>query len=205
MNASSNTYTCEEILKGIKEQNKEVLLYIYQAYYPIVESIIINQFNGNREQAKDLFQEALCTIYTTLVNTLNFKLQYKFITFLATICKRRMIDEIRKKKKLKYELKLDDYEDDNYISALIEKEERIKLYEKHFNKLGEKCKTILQMFIHGYSIKQVLAKLNMSSEQFVKKRKLQCKISLFRSIYKDPILKELINGKPWTIREIPRW
>lgn len=200
------SFSNEEIIDGIKCRNEAVLNYIYYNFYPEIEYIILNQYNGTIAHAKDVFQDAMLTIYTASCAEPPLKIQYSFITYLATICKRRMRDELQCTKK---EIQVNNYEEvedsDPTINERIIEEERVRLFEKHFNLLGEKCAELLTLFFEGYSIKEITERLNMSSIQFTKNRRLQCKNILFKSIYHDPTLKELINGKPWTIREIPRW
>lgn len=198
--------TNEEIIDGIRTKDSSVCSYIYKNYYPVIEKIILSQYQGTVAQAKDIFQDALMTVFTAAAGDIPLKIDYSFITFFSTICKRRMIDEIRKSKKLIRENKFDAVEnDDPMICDIIIEEDKVRLFEKHFTQLGQKCKELLTLFLEGLSIREITCKLNMSSDQFTKKRRLQCKISLFKKIYEDPSLKELINGKPWTIREIPRW
>ncbi|PKP22533.1 MAG: hypothetical protein CVU05_03515 [Bacteroidetes bacterium HGW-Bacteroidetes-21] len=198
--------TNDVIIEGIRTKNSSIISYIYKNYYPIIENIILTQYHGSVAQAKDIFQDALLTVYTATTGEVPLKINYTFITFLSTICKRRMIDEIRKSKKETREIEFDCIlNDEPNICDLIIEEDKVRLFEKHFTKLGEKCREILSMFLEGLSIKEITCKLNMSSDQFTKKRRLQCKISLFKRIFEDPTLKELINGKPWSIREIPRW
>jgi len=199
-------YSNEEIIDGIRCRNEEVINYIYCNYYPEIEHIIINQYNGTIAHAKDVFQDALLTIYTASCADPPLKIQYSFFTYLATICKRRMRDELQCTKK---EISVYNYEEledpDPTINERIYEEERVRLFEKHFNLIGKKCEELLTLFFEEFSIKEITEMLKMSSVQFTKNRRLQCKNMLFKSIYNDPTFKELINGKPWTIREIPRW
>ena len=91
------------------------------------------------------------------------------------------------------------------IIEFINKAKRIKLYQKHFSEIGEKCQKLLNLALDGYSIREITTILNFSSENYTKKRKTLCKESLFKKIYYDSQLKELLYGKLWDIRKIPRW
>jgi|GEM_PF-644166 len=199
-------YTCAEIEDGIRNSNREVLLYIYKKYFPIIRNIIIKEYGGTHEHARDVFQDAMVTVYTGLISNPPLKISSNFLNFLCMVCKRRMIDELRKKSKESREVEVCGISDEGInINEYMEKEEKMRLFEKHFHKLGEKCRQLLSLFLNGLSTKEITNKLKMSSEQFTKKRRLQCKISLFKSIFTDSTLRELIDGKPWTIREIPKW
>lgn len=203
---ASVIYSSDGILEGIRNHNKEVLQFIYNNCYPLIKNIIIKHFYGSEDQAKDVFQDALLTIYTGVTTDPPLKIQHNFIAFLTTVCKRRMIDEMRKNKNEIHDLEIDWMEDsDDTINDLIVREEKARLFEKHFYRIGERCRKLLSLFFEGHSIKEITCMLKMSSERFTKLRRFQCKVLLFKSIYKDSKLKELIDGKPWTIREIPRW
>lgn len=197
--------TNDKIIEGLKSNSSEVLNFIYQNYYPVIEEIILYKYYGNKDDAKDIFQDGLLTAYSALMADPPLILQYKFITFLIAVCKRRMIDKIRTTKK---KLIIDEHieiESDTNIIDYITNEDRKRLIEKHFSQLGEKCKALLRLFLEGHSITEVTLELDMSSEKFTKNKRLRCKKELFKKIYNDPLLKELSDGKPWTIREIPRW
>lgn len=200
-------YSNEQIIDGIVSNNTSIMDFIYQEYFPVVENIIRNKFYGSKEDAKDIFQDALIVLYRGACSSPPLKIKYSFFTFFATICKRKMIDQIRKNEKFVHYENEDDLptESEKEILELIHKAEKIKLYKKYFFELGEKCQELIRLFLEDYSIAEITNMLKMSSENFTKKRRTQCKDSLFIKIYEDPQFKELINGKPWTIREIPRW
>lgn len=190
-------YTSDEILDGIKNNKKEILIFVYCRYYPIVEGILNRNHGVACVRIKDYFQEALLSIFTNLHSGTPVTLQYSFITYLMAICKRKMIDDFRRKKELKLNLSKHDMPDPAFtINDVIIKDERIKLVHKHFLKLGDKCRKIMTLFLKGFSIKEITETLNMSSEKYTKKRRQLCKITLFKSIFNDQIYKELTDGKP---------
>jgi RNA polymerase sigma factor (sigma-70 family) len=205
--SEKNKYTNEQLLEGMKDNNSVILGYIYHYYFPQVEAIIIYEFRGNSDDAKDVFQDALMVVYNGIYSTPPLVIEYSFLTFLTTICKRKMIGKIRKKAKTTHYLDEDDIlqPSDTDIIEMINKADRYKLYQKHFNEIGKLCRTLLKLVMEGLSNLEITERMNLSSESYTKKRKTICKDSLFTKIYYDPQLKELINGKPWTIREIPRW
>ncbi len=197
--------TNEKIIEGFKSNNNEILILIYKNYYPVVERMIVYDYNGRAEDAKDIFQDALLTVYSALCTEPPLIIEFKFFTFLVSICRRRMIDKIRTGRihvRLESAKAMESAPD---VLRTITHEDRVRLIEKHFKELGEKCREILRMFLKGYSVSEVTLKLNMSNDQVTKNRRLKCKKELFVKIYNDPLLKELIDGKPWNIREIPKW
>jgi len=199
-------YSNEQLIDGIRFNNPKILTFIYRHYYPMIENIIINKYKGTTADAKDVFQDSLIVIYEGAISNPPLKIEYSFFTFLATLCKRRMIRKIHRNVNfVSYESEDELLQDsESEISELINKAERIKLYQKHLNEIGEKCRELIKLVLEGYSIKEITKKLNFSSENYTMKRRTQCKDELFKKIYFDSQLKELIN-EPWTIRKIPRW
>ncbi|OFX39951.1 MAG: hypothetical protein A2X08_17930 [Bacteroidetes bacterium GWA2_32_17] len=200
-------YSNEEIINGIKSNNYEIMTYIYKYYYPKVENFIIRKLRGTSEDAKDYFQEALIVLYEGAISNPPLKIHYSIFTFIISVC----MHMFKRNKKINKGVTFFEFEEElpsdteTEISELIVKAERIKLYQLHFNELGEKCQILLKLFLEGYLIPEITKILNFASENFTKKRRNQCKKLFFRKIYFDSKLKELINGKPWNIRKLPRW
>lgn len=203
-----NFYSNEQLLDGMRFNDTKVMTYIYQNYYPLIETILINRYKVSVEDAKDVFQESLIAMYEGAISNPPLKIQYSFIAYLTSICKWEMIKKFRNNK-----LQLVHYENENTLTLgiepeileLLEKTERIKIFKTHFNEIGALCQRILKLFIEGLPIEEITTMLNFSSENYTRKRRTICKERLFTKIFSDRKLKELINGKPWTIREIPRW
>jgi len=202
-----NFYSNKKIIDGIRSNNPKILAYIYRNYYPMIETIILNRYKGSVADAKDIFQDSLIVIYERVMLNPPLILKKSFIAFLTTICKRQMIDKLRDKENIVNFEKEDDFppESELEIIELINKAKRIKLYQKHFSEIGEKCQKLLNLALDGYSIREITTILNFSSENYTKKRKTLCKESLFKKIYYDSQFKELLYGKLWNIRKIPRW
>lgn len=200
-------YSNAQIIEGIISNNTKIISFIYKEYFPIIENIICNKLYGNKEDAKDVFQDALIALYRGASSKPPLVINNTFFTYFATICKRCMIGKIRKKVNLVWYENEDElpYENEIEIIELLNKSERLTLYKKYFKRMGKKCQELITLFLENYSITEITNMLKMSSENFTKKRRTQCKDSLFIRIYEDPQFKELINGKPWNIREIPRW
>lgn len=212
---NKNIYSNEQLIDGIKSHNHKIISFIYQHYFPMIRNIIKKNYKGTVEDAKDVFQDSLIVIYEGVMSEPPLKIQYSFFNFLAILCRRKMIGITRKRYiTVTYE---NEYEPpieseiskseilELEILELIKKTERIKLYQKHFNEIGEKCQKLIKMVLEGFTIKEITIKLDFINENYTKRRRNQCKESLFKKIYFDSQLKKLINGKPWTIREIPRW
>jgi RNA polymerase sigma factor (sigma-70 family) len=185
-------YTTEAILEGISMSNNDVLNYIYKKFFPSIRNFIENN-NGNEEDARDLFQEAIIVIYRKmkkepLVLSCNFK------TYIYSICRLLWLKHLEKKKnsnEINSEGVLDNRLDE--ASETYDQTERYRLYQKHFQNLGPDCKKVLQLALDKISLKEIADIMGYKSEKYAKKRKYQCKQMLIESIKSDNEFKEVYD------------
>ncbi|MFA8433922.1 MAG: RNA polymerase sigma factor [Marinifilaceae bacterium] len=177
-------YTTEAILEGISRSNNDVLKYVYSKFYPSIRNFIENN-NGNEEDARDLFQEAIIVIYRKmkkepLVLNCNFK------TYIYSVCKLLWLKQLEKRRQ-NNEVS-DDSLLDNRLDEVTqnwEETERYRLYQKHFLRLGDDCQKVLRLSLEKVSLKKIAEIMGYKGEKYAKKRKFQCKQQLVESIKND--------------------
>ena len=81
---------------------------------------------------------------------------------------------------------------DDDILKLYNSNERYIIYQVHFKKLSQNCQKILELYMARIQLKEIANILGYKSDQYVKKRKHQCKEKLVNSIKNDPRYKELL-------------
>ncbi|BAX80181.1 RNA polymerase sigma factor [Labilibaculum antarcticum] len=186
-------YTTEAILEGISMSNNDVLNYIYSKFFPSIRNYIENN-NGNEEDARDLFQEAIIVIYRKmkkepLVLNCNFK------TYIYSVCRLLWLKQLEKRKnsnEISSEAILDNRLDE--ATETYDQTERYRLYQKHFKLLGPDCKQLLQLTLEKVSLKEISEIMGYKSEKYAKKKKYQCKQTLIESIKSDNEFKEVYDG-----------
>jgi RNA polymerase sigma factor (sigma-70 family) len=190
------SYNNEELLRGILRNNSLILRFIYKTYFHKIYSFVTNN-KGNSEEANDIFQEAIIVIYRRLKED-NLKIiDCTFETYLYSVCRLLWLKQLQDKKESI--IKNDDmhhYSDtviDDDLTELIQKNERYKLFQDHFQKMGKDCQKILQLFFEKVTINQITEIMGYSSDNYTKKRKHQCKEYLVRSIKQDNEFKNLID------------
>jgi RNA polymerase sigma factor (sigma-70 family) len=183
-------YTTEAILEGISMSNNDVLNYIYNKFFPSIRNFIENN-NGNEEDARDLFQEAIIVIYRKmkkepLVLNCNFK------TYIYSVCRLLWLKQLEKRRnsnEVNSEGILDNRLDE--VSPTFDQSERYKLYQKHFQLLNPDCQKVLQLTLEKISLKEIAEIMGYKGEKYAKKRKYQCKQMLIESIKSDNEFKEV--------------
>jgi len=197
-------YSGEEIIEGILSQNEKVIYFIYEENYRSIKQFV-KMNNGNDDDADDIFQEAMIVIFRKVKNaTLN--LYVSFNTYLYAVAKKIWLRELKRRMNKAYSSEEYEGVEDEYdfLEEFI-KNEKHKLVWKHFEKLGEDCKKIIQLFIDGLSISEVTGIMNYSTEQHTKNRRLRCKNNLVTLIINDSRYKELMNEGKTDITQISRW
>lgn len=180
-------------MSGIKDRDTKVLDFIYNNYFRQIRSFIV-QNQGSPEDAKDVCQDAILVIYQKLVNA-NLTLSCSFSTYLYSVCRLLWLKQLEKRKLWRQFTEeagmFVDLEED--ILMIYESNERYQLYQKHFRKLSFNCQKVMELFLARIPLREIARILGFKSEQYVKKRKHQCKEKLINSIRNDPEYKEFVD------------
>lgn len=181
------------LIKGIRNHESRVLQYVYDTYFPIIEAYIIHN-QGSRDQARDIFQEAMIVVYKKIKMD-QLELTCKFGTYLYAICKNMWVQERKKylhrAEKLKHQaLVLNDPgpADDPLLQDHLK-----QLFDKHFSDLSEDCQKILSMYFNNFSLEDIRIAMNYRDLHHTADRKYRCKKSLVKRIVNDPLFKRLKN------------
>jgi RNA polymerase sigma factor (sigma-70 family) len=176
----------KKIIEGIRSQDQYILKEIYSIYFPTIKRFVIES-RGCEQDAKDVFQEAIIIIYRKIKED-KLILSSSFKSYLYSVCRFIWIKQFTTNKenaeKMEGFLEYDGIPD---ISTDEYKEhEQYKLYQKHFKRLEKDCQVLLQLFLKKVHLKDIAQKLNITSEQYIKRKKYKCKEQLVRYIKSDP-------------------
>lgn len=181
------------LLTGIRTHDSQVLEHIYLTYFPIIEGFVIHH-KGTREQAKDVFQEAMIIVYNR-VRAGDLELSCKFGTYLYAVCKKIWIQE--RKKYLLHQDKLKHHpltvHDPGPEEDPLLQQHLIQIFKTHFRELSADCQKILTMYFNDFSLEEIQKAMNYSNLHHTADRKYRCKKSLIKRILNDPLFKRLKN------------
>lgn len=161
-----------ELLKVGKQDKAFLTLY---KNYPQVEKLILSK-GGSKEDAKDVFQEALIIFYEK-VRTTDFKLTAAIGTYLYSVSRFLWKDEfIKRKGQQKVDLFFEfTSEEETELQKAIEREAKFKQIESVLTQLGDKCLRLLKLFYYeGLSMKIIASKVGLKSEKIAKNQKYKC-------------------------------
>jgi RNA polymerase sigma factor (sigma-70 family) len=188
-------YSNEEILNGILRNDNVILQHIYKSFYYKVNLFVRNN-NGDNDDANDIFQESVIVVYRKLKAN-ELVLNCSFETYLLAICKYLWLKHLsrqRTEKDLITEISSTEKYDHDFME-MADKNERYKLFQKHFQMLGTDCQKLLQLFFDKTPLKQITQIMGFNSDKYVKKRKFKCKEYLVTSIKQDINYKRIINSE----------
>lgn len=167
-----NSYTEEQLHKGIRNQDNQVIRYLYKQYRPAIR-LLVYRMGGNWDDAKDVFQDSLI-ILMKMFTELDYRPRCTVKTLLYSICKYQWSKK-RRSKARETHYKSSDHEE--VMQPDFPEQEDIRLYEKlywaTFNFLPETCRKVLLLFWSGYSYLEMGKVLNRS-EGYLRKRKSLC-------------------------------
>lgn len=185
-------FSVEEIIEGIKARDNCVLQYIYKIYYPTVHHLIITN-SGTPDDAKDVFQECIIIIFRKVKEQEHFLLNSSFKTFMYSIARHVWLKHLRNQKyegqKIQDQQSFIELKDEPF--KVSNEDLKMSLYQKYFKLLPEDCQNILKLTARDIPQKEIAQALNFKSENYVKKRKHNCKEKLIEMIKQDPQYPDL--------------
>lgn len=141
--------------------------------------------NGSADDASDIFQEALIDIYHQAKNK-NLQLTCPFNAFLFMVCKRKWLNELKKRAQLPVTNNPDDVlhtgEDAFALADELElQNERSARFMAAFEKLGERCRDVIRLSMLGDAQEKVAEQLGVTYG-YLRKKKSECMAALIKMV-----------------------
>jgi RNA polymerase sigma factor (sigma-70 family) len=187
-------FSDEDIIRGLRKRDNEVIQFIYGENFKGVSNLIINN-SGSDDDAEDVFQESLIVLFKRLRDEPNFELNSTFSTYLYSICRLIWLKKLREGKKLDVtELNHEMEESIEFEEPLPvqDKDLRMAVYQRNLLLIPEDCQKILVLTGQDISAKEIAEKLGFRSDAYVRKRRHFCKEYLVNRIKEDKEYQELI-------------
>jgi len=185
----SNFEQEKQLLEGLAVNDRSVIEGIYRDNYPMVQSFILNN-NGNSDEARDIFQEAMIVIYEKAVSE-TFELNCLLKTYIYSVCRRLWLKRLQQLQR--YGSLIENVEE------VVAVEEDLALHEKHnddfvlmeaaMSKIGEPCKSLLDAYyIQKKNMQEIAADFGYTNADNAKTQKYKCLVrlkKLFFAQYKN--------------------
>ena len=187
-----NIHEDQKYIEGLLQNNAFVIQSIYDRFVPKVVNYI-KQHSGSADEAKDVVQETLITIYQQ-ASQKQLQLTCPFDAYFFLLCKRKWLTIL--KKSSKKEVTINDalqYKDDLAQELAMETdlfEEKQALFNDMFKQLGHACKTLLKASFTLKSMEDVAKSLGVTYA-YARKKKSLCIGKLTQLVHGSPKYKRI--------------
>jgi RNA polymerase sigma factor (sigma-70 family) len=155
----------------------------------VINSLIINN-NGTRDDAADIFQEAIIVLYEK-VKAGNFELHCQIRTFLYSVSKRLWLKKLQQMQR--FSNQVDGLEEQVPVEEELELHEKkqadFSIMEMAMNKVGEPCKSLLEAYyLQKKNMQEIAADFGYTNADNAKTQKYKCLVrlkKLFFAQYKN--------------------
>lgn len=162
-------------MDGIRQGDAGAIQSLYDDYFPMVLHMVVTN-NGDEDEAKDIFQEAVMVLYDKAQDA-EFRLSSKLKTYLYAVCRRLWLKQLSQHHRSFQDVA--GYEDHLPIEDDVERhwkeDEAFELMDEALDKLGEPCKTIiLDFYISKLSMQEICDKFGYTNTDNAKTQKYKC-------------------------------
>ena len=169
----------QHLLRGLANNDSKAVETIYKENYSMIQAFILNN-NGSYDDARDIFQEAMITLYEKAKSE-SFVLTCQIKTYIYSVCRRLWLKRLQQMGK--------------YISAgenleeTVPVEEDLEIHEKRnaefaimeraMGSLGEPCKSLLDAYyIQKKGMTEITSEFGYTNADNAKNQKYKCLMRL---------------------------
>ena len=182
-------YTDQEIIQGLKSGESFAVKYLVRDFLPVIR-YYISKNNGNTEDAKDIFQDALYIIIEKIYAN-DLVLHGTLSTYLFAICKNLWLMALDKQKAAKnYQLRRSAAHQDHDFTETTDHAFYENIFRQCFDEMDQVSQKILKMYWMEISPSDIATKLGYTYG-YVRKKKSECMKELKTRITNHKDYKEL--------------
>lgn len=178
------------IINNIKEGNKQEIEKVYVQYREEFIMWVVSKNRIDVNDAKEIYQQSFLIFYENIVNGKLKKLKSSLKTYLFAICKNKVF-EFNRDKKRKRMIDINKItEDNNYSDETERRDHLLNISEKSLSILGGPCKTLLESFYyHKKNMQEITIEMGYKNENTTKNQKYKC-LNRLREIFKKEVKKD---------------
>ena len=185
-----NTLANEKLLlEGLAANDKQAIEAIYRDNYTVIQSFILNN-NGDADEARDIFQEAMIVLYEKAISG-SFELNCQLRTYIYSVCRRLWLKRLQQLQR--YSPHNDHLEETVPVDEDMEHHEKrntdFTMMETAMGKIGEPCKSLLEAYyIQKKHMQEIAADFGYTNADNAKTQKYKCLMrlkKLFFAQYKN--------------------
>ncbi len=169
----------QALLKGLADNDSKSIETIYEQNFKMVQSFILNN-NGTYDDACDIFQEAMITLYEKAKSD-SFVLTSQIKTYVYSVSRRLWLKRLHQTGR--FVNVFEGFEETVPIEEDMEINEKrnveFSIMERALNSLGEPCKSLLEAYyIHKKGMTEIAAEFGYTNADNAKNQKYKCLMRL---------------------------
>ena len=182
----------QKYVEGLLNNNSFIIQAIYDKFVPKVVNYI-KQNSGDADQAQDIIQETIVTIYNQAKEK-GLKLTCPFDAYFFLLCKRKWLNALKKKNNKEVTINEevlsidDDAQELAFETSLFG--EKQALFNEMFQKLGTACKDLIKATFKIKSMEEVATSLGVTYA-YARKKKSLCIGQLTKLVQESPKFNQL--------------
>lgn len=167
------------LLKGLVNNDSKAIDTIYKDNFSMVQAFILNN-NGTYDDARDIFQEAMITLYEKAKSD-SFVLTCQIKTYVYSVCRRLWLKRLQQMGR--FVVQSESLEETVPVEEDLEVHEKrnadFAIMERSLNSLGEPCKSLLESYyIHKKGMTEISAEFGYTNADNAKNQKYKCLMRL---------------------------
>jgi len=167
------------LLKGLAHHDSKAIELIYKDNFNMVLAFILNN-SGSYDEAKDIFQEAMITLYEKAKSD-SFELTCQIKTYVYSVCRRLWLKRLQQLSKTN--AGNENYEQTVSVEEDLELHERrnaeFNMMERALNSLGEPCKSLLEAYyLKKKGMNEIAVMFGYTNADNAKNQKYKCLMRL---------------------------
>lgn len=181
--------TLGQIVEGIRKKDNKILTLIYKELFPVVRYYVMSN-GGTQEDSKDVFQESIIIAFKQIsLNT--FEIKTGFEAYLYGVSRLVWLKILRNRATHDRNMMQIEEPENYYLPSenFVEEELELRLFRKHFLRLGEECQLVLRLISEGVPYDQIAVQVGYKNEKIIRNKKYKCKEYLIKMIKEDPVYK----------------
>lgn len=167
------------LLKGLVNNDSRAIDTIYKENFNMVQSFILNN-NGSYDDARDIFQEAMVTLYEKAKSE-SFVLTCQIKTYIYSVCRRLWLKRLQQSSR--FVIQSESLEETVPVEEDLELHEKrnaeFAIMERALSNLGEPCKSLIEAYyIHKKGMTEIAAEFGYTNADNAKNQKYKCLMRL---------------------------
>ncbi len=181
-------------MEAIKSgQNHVALHQLYKTALPMIVKFI-SRNNGDEDEAKDIFQDAVVALFTT-IKLGKFEEGKDVNGFLFHVSRNLWINRVKKRNRHYDISKAGLSMSEESPLAVVITDEKKRAIEELMDKAGSKCKELLKYVLYdGLPMKEIAVKMGFAAEAVAKTTHYRCKQKLIDLVENDKNLLALFRA-----------